>query len=565
MISSDNYTLVRVYVEVARDKLYRDNIAKRTAIQTDKWNSICSMTALDRILGHKDNLYSRRLELLAKELNVSIDTLKIDTYNAYADADNQVVPYSNTHSGMLIIGSLQFDVGPNTDDNMIKRLLRYEYIGNYSGFGGNIITPPDGMINLFGNGADDYGPFRQYGKGIYTSVIGNQSNIYCECPNSKFVTELLIKVATEISKQHTVWLCSKYDVTTILSKRLYYGIYLYANDNVQLDILSNNIETTLLTKPGFPYRTTYISPLVQQFNRLKQLSTNYPINWCARTKDYACGVVVRSYPKDYNESDSISDHYAEHVRIKCKEQGKMSPYEAWIELLLTTPSVWKLDAVTFRENVIYEKARGCNLFNAGLATYLISRYGGPRAKVMDKYGGYGDRLWGAGAADAELYLSFDTNPNLQPVYNKIIETLPDLITNNMGCAVVYGRFEDNFDLFAPGGPYNQMFDIVMESPPFEWKEIYEGELTSTTTYKSRKDWYNNFYIPSIYAGYNAVRSGGFIIAYLPSLNSQYKDMPLRQMEILSKLRCEYIGQLGFIQLTGNVSSIARSVFIWNKY
>ena len=79
-------------------------------------------------------------------------------------------------------------------------------------------------------------------------------------------------------------------------------------------------------------------------------------------------VVRRTFPEDYDSTDSLSDWYSEPIRIQCKEKGKVSPADAWLKIKSKINT--NLPAQELRE-LVYKQARGCNIFNASLGTIIF--------------------------------------------------------------------------------------------------------------------------------------------------------------------------------------------------
>jgi len=101
------------------------------------------------------------------------------------------------------------------------------------------------------------------------------------------------------------------------------------------------------------------------------------------------------------------------------------------------------------------------------------------------------------------------------------------------------------------------FDVAFLSPPFYDKELYEGELTSTSTYKNINEWYNKFYKPMFMRAAMAVKKGGHILAYIP-------DGRMRQEAhfILKEYKYTYLGIVAFRTITKDTKPQIRDTFVW---
>ncbi|MFA6165807.1 MAG: hypothetical protein WC700_04265 [Gemmatimonadaceae bacterium] len=296
---------------------------------------------------------------------------------------------------------------------------------------------------------------------------------------------------------------------------------------------------------GFPYRRAYLPPPGEMFARLRALAEQDLAAWDAPSADKRMALVRRTFPEDFDATDSVADHFVEPARVLCRERGQVSPAEAWekIRSRKDLPASAKE-----RRELVYKAARGCNLFNAALAVYLIRRFGGEA--VLDVSAGWGDRLIAALAADVRIYRGWDPNEILQPVYKAIGEA-----------------FDHSTDWSVEPAPFEsaavprEQFDSVLFSPPFFDKELYRGAETSTTLYPEREKWYRQFYRPAIAKAAAALRPGGHFLAYIPSEGQMRSelDAALRRAGLAS------VGVVGFQQVVaGAAAGQIRDTFVWRR-
>jgi len=338
------------------------------------------------------------------------------------------------------------------------------------------------------------------------------------------------------------------------------------SDNVQLlDTIkhSDNVQPPCTwstnLKDNFPYRKYYIPSFEIMYNNLKTFKEQ------KNNDSRYLYVVDRTFPEDYNNADSIVDHFAEDIRIHCAERNEKSPYNIWEEnkdkFLEKTQSIPQL------RELVYDGARGCNIFNVSLGISLFTYFNA--TSLLDCTAGWGDRLIAASIAGVKFYRGWDTNVKLQPKYNKIYEKIFNIentdlqkMTYQMDWRIFCAPFEktklfnkDSYD----GQNLYEKFDVAFLSPPFYDKELYEGELTSTKTYKSADDWYANFYRPMFKRAAMAVRPDGHILAYIP-------DGRMRKEAnfTLEKNGFKYLGIVAFRTIVENKKPQVRDTFVWKK-
>jgi hypothetical protein len=331
----------------------------------------------------------------------------------------------------------------------------------------------------------------------------------------------------------------------------------------------------------FPYRKYYMPKFIDMYSTLKALYENIK-NTCIDKNIKAIELnesnksstnhrkyiytIDRTFPGDYELADSIVDHFAESVRIQCAERKELSPYQIWeqnkVEFLAKSPN----DMRALRE-MVYNGARGCNVFNVALGIHLFSYF--KATSLLDCTAGWGDRLIAASIAGVKFYRGWDTNIKLQKVYHTIYHkissienTIDDELTFQMDWKIFCAPFEKS-NIFNKneydGQNYYQKFDVAFLSPPFYDKELYEGDNTSTTSYKDINDWYKYFYRPMFKRASLAVRSGGHILGYIP-------DGRLRKEahSVLSENGFIYLGIVAFRTIVDGKDPQVRDTFIWKN-
>jgi len=320
----------------------------------------------------------------------------------------------------------------------------------------------------------------------------------------------------------------------------------------------------------FPYRTAYMPAPLEMFDRLREIGRGAdPWDETSRTSrsaDNRLAVVRRTFPEDFDKTDSLTDHFVEPVRIRCRERDEPAPATAWRRLskherapTIEMAGVVKIirissDTRAQRERV-YAVARGCNLFNNALAVYLLRRF--KSKKILDATAGWGDRLLAAHVVGAELYRGWDTNPALQAVYASIADALNPRVA--IDWLVTKAPFESARARFAPGGDLSGRFDTALFCPPYFDKELYLGPNTSTDSHPTVSRWYAGFYRPAVAAAAGGLQPGGHFLAYVTA-----GRMHDEAAAVLKTAGLVYLGRVGFQQIVDGKEGAIRDTFVWRR-
>ena len=311
------------------------------------------------------------------------------------------------------------------------------------------------------------------------------------------------------------------------------------------NIILNKYSRNLRIVDDFPYYKKWLLPFDNMYKELKQIKFNFS------PRERHLYIVDRTYPTDYTNTDCIADWFAESVRVLCREKDYKSPIEVFNEMknkeLKNKELKENKQALIDARESIYQISRGCNLFNVALGIALFKGIN----RLLDCTAGWGDRLIAADIAGVKLYRGFDTNYQLQAVYKQIMAEIAlckDKTSMRMDWSIEYMPFEDCRLV--------DKFDAALMSPPFYDQELYLGELTSTSRYKTENEWYQKFYNPMITKAVNALDIGGKILMYIPP-----NRMLSEAKRTLSKLK--YLGVIGFRQLYNGKGKI-RDTYVWVK-
>lgn len=299
-----------------------------------------------------------------------------------------------------------------------------------------------------------------------------------------------------------------------------------------------------ISEMEFPYHHKFLPSASEMFKKL-QLFANTPSNHTFKPSYSCLNVLYRSYPDQFNESDSLSDHFSESARMMAIFQPRQfkSPMETW--------NSWSSEFKKSKTEIelrdeLYFKSGMANGFNPCILIQLIKHYN--IKSVFDPCMGWGDRLIAGLASSLDRYVGFDTNPDLTPVYDQIVATLSESVSESV--PIQYTGHCNAIEL-APvewleqGGQYYEQFDCMATSPPFFDLEIYQGALTSTTLYKTKDEWMKLFYYEMLRRSLQSVKPEGYLFLYLP-----YQMGEDAKKFLVSKMKATFVGVVGFYQTDG---------------
>ncbi len=213
--------------------------------------------------------------------------------------------------------------------------------------------------------------------------------------------------------------------------------------------------------------------------------------------------------QDNEYLNSLTDYFSEKVRVKCKFGKGEAPIDLWNKnkkkwLLKTFKKYHKINFKLLRET-LYFSMKFCNNFRISILLALLKSFK-PKS-WLDISCGWGDRLLSALLYGIDTYVSADPNRDLYPCYQEMIDTF-GTATQKKNFYIYHGGFEQ-LDL------KNQMFDIVLSSPPFFKMELYSTyENNSVTKYSEQDAWIKHFLIPSLEKCCIHLKEGGYMILYL---------------------------------------------------
>lgn len=464
------------------------------------------------------------------------------------------------------------------DDISVETLLRYELIKrswklDWSLCEGIVInavptTLGEGDYYSLYDDPETLGVFNLFKKrkGTIYSTILSSSKTY-----NKQILDLVLSV-----KNTCVVLTQDADEADAYEGKKGYTVYKLVNPEFYIITMEEYMETAMKEfQKRIPSLPAMELDFQEMFRNLEEIARKPPVKWARSsvphvpeaisTPDLKLGLVSRSYPHDYYETDSISDVFSYKQRLSChttnRKTGKekQSQVELWRKHRVFYHSFVEKHKLSTKEELLdyfYQHAGACGIFNAALAVYVYKRFGGKGSRVLDGFAGWTDRLIAAAAADCKEYRGFDTNGSIP--YKEALEELRKMKGNLIdGYSVEILPFEQ-------AELEDNHFDIALLSPPFFRYEIYEGKTTSTVIHKELTDWISNFWEPCLRVTLNAMRIGGWILLYLPAGNDETALAMRKAVGTVFEGRVLVYEQLGFVQTTKNESGNIRHLFVYRK-
>ena len=299
----------------------------------------------------------------------------------------------------------------------------------------------------------------------------------------------------------------------------------------------------------------YIKPLEQLDKNVKEKYDDYKYNF----KDYGLGII--DAPSIYND---VSNYFHQDLRLNCSSYSFKSPLDVWYNG--TAKDIWRCLGPMWRgingmKTVMVdgkEELRGGALTDKSyvsafrLQTYIATQFKPNVAKaiyqmtdakkVLDTSCGWGDRLAGFFASDAEEYIGCDPNPNTFKQYLKQIEVYNSFLEKPKKTTIYNCGAEDM--------PWDTIKDIdcAFTSPPYFSTERYNegGEKEENQSWKKFDEyskWRDDFYLPVSKNTFNSLSSTGhmFINIMDPTIKGKrYYSSD----ELVDSLKDNFVGQIG---------------------
>ena len=277
--------------------------------------------------------------------------------------------------------------------------------------------------------------------------------------------------------------------------------------------------------------------------------------------EYGLGLI--NGPSTYND---VSNYFMQDLRLACGSYGFNAPKKVWEEG--TAKEIWRCMGPIWRgingvqkkiiketdgtetERLIGGELSAKSYISAfRLGTYIATQFKPVVAKaiyditnaktVLDTSCGWGDRLAGFFASDAEEYYGCDPNPNTYARYTQQISKYNKLLSKPKKVTIWRCGAEDL--------PYHKLppIDVAFTSPPYFSTEQYNkgGEFEtdqSWSKFNEYERWRDDFYLP-VAEKSMAVSKFMFVNIMDPKIKgTRYRSSD----ELVNKLKDKFMGQIG---------------------
>ena len=287
-------------------------------------------------------------------------------------------------------------------------------------------------------------------------------------------------------------------------------------------------------------------------NNVKEKYDDYKYNY----KDYGLGVI--SAPSTYN---SVSNYFHQELRLNCSSYSFKAPLDVWQngnakDIWRCLGPIWR--GINNMKTVLVEgkeELRGGKLSEASymsafrLGTYIATQFKPNVAKtiyqltnakkVLDTSCGWGDRLAGFFASDAEEYIGCDPNPNTYKQYMKQIELYNSFLTKPKKVTIYNTGAEDL--------PWDTIKDVdcSFTSPPYFSTEEYnkggeKEENQSWFKFNEYEKWRDDFFLPVSKKCFEVSKHTLINIMDPTIKGKRYKSCD----EVVDMLKDNFVGQIG---------------------
>ena len=324
-------------------------------------------------------------------------------------------------------------------------------------------------------------------------------------------------------------------------------------------------------RPVFPLKEISYDDMRDSFGKLKKFNTN---TICIPQEQIEKEVYEKYDDYEYPYSqyglglingastfNDVSNYFHQDLRLECGSYGFRAPKEVWENG--TAKDIWKCFGPIWRgingvqkvmiegkEELIGGQLNEKSYISAfRLGTYIATQFKPVVAKaiyditdakrVLDTSCGWGDRLAGFFASDAEEYYGCDPNPNTYQRYQEQISTYNKLLPKPKKVQIWNCGAEDIPNDKLPA------IDVAFTSPPYFSTEEYNkgGELEENQSwfkFNEYEKWRDDFYLP---VAEKSMKVSRFMFCNI--MDPKIKGTRYRSGdELVNHLKDKFLGQIG---------------------
>jgi len=321
------------------------------------------------------------------------------------------------------------------------------------------------------------------------------------------------------------------------------------------DVRSSLVKYIVEEKIPFPFRKIDKEQVIDSFFKLCQepLNVSYPDAVSSKfvyNRPYN-GVVFDGKPK----FNIISDFFHMENRYRCDTKHNVSILESWETgraLFSVLVGFWTMKYTemsrTTWNSVLTVSVQVASQFRPAIVKNIINyfdrEHGGVKT-YMDMSCGWGDRLAGFYASNAERYIGFDPSTKSFPLYLQQKQFYDKLINGS-------AKIVDLYNLPAEDVNYDQLpeIDLFFSSPPYFMAERYENNPTqSWVRYKTIEDWKQKFLFNVLEKSWGKIKEGGHMLINISDITTEDRKQRVHicddMCQFLEKMpRCNFLGYYG---------------------
>jgi hypothetical protein len=206
-------------------------------------------------------------------------------------------------------------------------------------------------------------------------------------------------------------------------------------------------------------------------------------------------------------------------------------------------------------NAIFAYFSPMEQFNPLAARFLIDQYG-EGGNILDINSGWGDRLAGFMASNAEAYTGICDSPDLLNCYIDQIDFLTDLKNDDQDVSI---SFEKSEILEYDSGVY----DLILTSIPRY--NLHKGDAASQN-HRSLSAWKKDYLKPSIESAWEGLKTNGYMCIHLDDYKKNGNRVNIVNYltgSIGTELKATRLPPIGY-QISRNEKNLIEPIWIFKK-
>jgi len=277
------------------------------------------------------------------------------------------------------------------------------------------------------------------------------------------------------------------------------------------------VEYIVEVKPPFPFNEIKKEDVIDNFFKLckEPIDVSYPHAITSKfsyKREY--GGLVFDGKSKYNK---VSDYFQRTNRYECDTKHNISVLTSWQTgrgLYTILNSFWTMKHGKLTRAVWHSSfnvaASVASQFRPAIVKNILNHF---KAKVyMDMSSGWGDRLAGFFASNAEHYIGFDPSTKTFPIYLEQKKFYEGLLGHEKKTTIL--------NLPAEDVDYSQLpeVDLFFSSPPYFMAERYEDNpAQSWVRYKTIEQWRNDFLYVVLRNAWSKIKKGGHMVVNISDI------------------------------------------------